>query len=84
MVIQAFILPISSRTQTTRKSRGFPKTFRWWTPSRCDRVCLRSRHFVTWPPYGYPQITGASANAKRLECGRFSAAFRAPTKLFWN
>ena len=23
-------------------------SLRWWTKSRCDSVCLRSRHFVAW------------------------------------
>ena len=23
-------------------------SLRWWTKSRCDFVCLRSRHFVAW------------------------------------
>jgi len=25
-----------------------PASLRWWTESRCDSVCLRSRHFVAW------------------------------------
>ena len=31
--------------QATRHNRA---SHRWWTKSRCDSVCLRSRHFMAW------------------------------------
>ena len=37
--------PRTHRKQATRHARA---SLRWWTKSRCDFVCLRSRHFVAW------------------------------------
>jgi len=37
--------PRTHRKQATRPARARP---RWWTKSRCDSVCLRSRHFMAW------------------------------------
>ena len=35
--------PRTHRKQATRPTRA---SLRWWTKSRCDSVCLRSRHFM--------------------------------------
>jgi len=41
--------PRTHRKQATRPARA---SLRWWTKSRCDSVCLRSRHFVAWLRWG--------------------------------
>ena len=38
-------------TTTSAPQTGHPPSrasLRWWTKSRCDSVCLRSRHFMAW------------------------------------
>jgi len=37
--------PRTHRKQATRPAHA---SHRWWTKSRCDSVCLRSRHFMAW------------------------------------
>ena len=53
--------PRAHRKQTTRHTRA---SLRWWTESRCDSLCLRSRHFVAWLRRGpaHDAIANASLN----------------------
>jgi len=44
-----FPLPATGRGEGVVISRAASRaSLRWWTKSRCDFVCLRSRHFVAW------------------------------------